>query len=56
MFPEKPTTPERVRYVVANSPEHKKLKVDGYRITHYGEHKKDVTHKNIHKNEPTYAG
>ena len=56
MFPEKPTTPERVRYVVANSPEHKKLKVDGYEITHYGEHKKDVTHKNIHKNEPTYAG
>jgi len=41
MFPEKPTTPERVRYVVANSPEHKKLKVDGYEITHYGEHKKE---------------
>lgn len=35
---EKPYTPERVRYLVKNSPEHKKLKDEGYRIEKYGEH------------------
>jgi hypothetical protein len=46
-FPEgeKPTTPERVKNLVTNSPEHKQLKADGYKLTHYGEHAGEATIK-----------
>jgi hypothetical protein len=46
-FPEgeKPTTPERVKNLVTNSSEHKQLKSDGYRLTHYGEHAGEATIK-----------
>ena len=36
----KPTTPERVKHLVANSPEHKALKAKGYTLDAYGDHKK----------------
>ena len=36
----KPTTPERVKYLVANSPEHKALKAKGYTLDAYGSHRK----------------
>ena len=36
----KPTTPERVKHLVANSPEHKALKAKGYTLDAYGSHKK----------------
>ena len=35
----KPTTPERVKHLVANSPEHKALKAKGYTLDAYGSHK-----------------
>jgi hypothetical protein len=55
-FPEgeTPKTPERIKNLVSNSPEHKELKSKGYRLTHYGEHAKDTSHEKVHGNKPVY--
>ena len=50
---ERPNNTPRVKKLVSDSPQHKKMKSKGYSISKYGEHDDHPNHESIHGNKPT---